>query len=335
MAYDIGIGPRVFFLSDWSGIWPHPQQRAHAYHAWGCTLAALPFMMGEPHLPDMYETLVDRFDPELLHLGHAYHGEWQLTYDFLRRRKENPKTKTVFTHGDYKIGEWHKLPPLVDIAYVHSPTFEKVFREWSGCNNIKCIPQGVDTTLYYPVDVEQDIDILYMGHLRPERGSRFRTILRVDKEFDDLWVGGSRLYPVKHPFDGGFNRLYSEWSCRAKIGLCLVPDEMAHIERFFSARLLCTMASGAFALATYTPGLEDWFTRGLHLDWHVGDDELIEKIHYWLEHDEERKKVARQGYEHVLQNYTLHQQIGGILRDLGYLTEEHFQKRMKEYRKNG
>ena len=329
MTYNLGIGPRVMFLSEWSGPWPDPQQRAYGYHTWGCVLAALPFVMGEPHLVDVYETLIDRFDPELLHLGRSYNGEWEITHDFLRRRKENPRRKTIYTHGDEKAGKWYKLPPLVDLCYVHSPTFEKIFRDASGCDNIKCIPQGVDTATFHPVDVEQDIDLLYMGHSNVA-GTRLGSLLRLDKEFDDLWVGGGPQWPMKHQFSGGFGRLFSEWSCRAKIGLCLVRGAHLGIERFFSGRLLSTMASGTFALATYTPGLEEWFTRGVHLDWYTGDDELVEKCHYWLEHDKERKNVARQGYEHVLNNYTMHQQIGGILRDLGYLTDEQLKERWND-----
>ena len=79
------------------------------------------------------------------------------------------------------------------------------------------------------------------------------------------------------------------------------------------------MATGAFALATYTPRLEQVFTRKVHLDWYNTYDELVELIHYWLQHDEEREQVARQGYEYVMNNHTTTHRARQVLEDVGLL----------------
>jgi spore maturation protein CgeB len=39
------------------------------------------------------------------------------------------------------------------------------------------------------------------------------------------------------------------------------------------------------------------FTRGVHLEWYHSQEECLELIDYYLKHDTERRRIARQGYE--------------------------------------
>jgi len=220
------------------------------------------------------------------------------------------------------MSQFADIAPLVDILYTISPTHIRALEKITSCSNIRLLLSGVDTERYYPVDVEKQFDLLFLGHAATASKTRNDIIVRLNQEFESMWVGGAwwEPYNLHHHFGGAFKHDFNEWNSRAKIGLCLVPDHHAVLEMYYPYRLVNTMATQTFALATYTPRLEEVFTRKKHLDWYTSYGELVELIHYWLAHDEEREQVARQGREFVLKNLTLKQQVGQILRDVGILT---------------
>lgn len=320
------VEPRVMFLSRWYYIWPADQEFAYAYHEWATT-AILPFPeeVRGVEFRDAYEEIISLFNPHLLHLGPTYYGDKWISYDFLRRfREHKPYRKVVATFSEtYLKGMMHTfvdLVPMVDILYVRNMSVLKELQELTGQSNVKFMPEGVDIQVYHPVVADKQIDLLFLGHAGGHKATRDEVIVKLDKEFDDLWVGGDwQTFGLRHSFGGAYKANFCEWNSRARIGLCLIPTPHANLEMYCPYRVKNTMATRTFALVTYTPGLENLFTRKVHLDWYESYEELVELIHYWLKHNEEREQVAQQGYEYVLENFTLRQQAAQILRDVGLM----------------
>lgn len=59
------------------------------------------------------------------------------------------------------------------------------------------------------------------------------------------------------------------------------------------------MAAGGFVLTNYQPEIPENFVVGEHLETFVNEKELLEKIAYYLEHEEERSQIARAGRQAV------------------------------------
>lgn len=59
------------------------------------------------------------------------------------------------------------------------------------------------------------------------------------------------------------------------------------------------MAAGGFVLTNFQPEIAENFVIGEHLEIFVNEKELLEKIAYYLEHEEERVKIARAGQQVV------------------------------------
>jgi len=314
--------PRVMFMSRWRAGAPRGQSWANAYHTWAVT-AAIPLPDNGLVYRDAFGKVIESFDPDLIHLGPTYWGDKYLGYNFLRSfKRRKPSSRIVFRQGDNRIGRvCLELTPIVDVVYVCAANFVQELQGMTGCANVKFMPAGIDPELDYPVDAEKQIDLLFLGNYGGSKQSRSDVLLRLDKELDDLWIGGPgwRDTNARHSFRGAFGDDFRRWNSRAKIGLCLVPSQHTHLELYYPARLVQTMATRTFALATYTSRLEELFTRKVHLDWYSSYDELVDLIHYWLKHDEERERVAQQGYEHVLKNFTLKQYANRVLRDVGLI----------------
>ncbi len=59
------------------------------------------------------------------------------------------------------------------------------------------------------------------------------------------------------------------------------------------------MASGGFVLTNFQPEIPENFVIGEHLETFVNERELLEKISYYLEHEEERERIACAGQQAV------------------------------------
>lgn len=65
-----------------------------------------------------------------------------------------------------------------------------------------------------------------------------------------------------------------------------------------------TLGCKTLLVTNHTPGLEKLFDIGNNIVVYDNEDDLINKIKYYLENDEERKEMAQKGYEHVKNNHT-------------------------------
>jgi len=71
-----------------------------------------------------------------------------------------------------------------------------------------------------------------------------------------------------------------------------------------SMRSFEVLSCGGFHLTQHVKSMDYWFENGKHLVSVKDKEEAYEKMKYYLKHDEERKKIALQGYEYVRNNHT-------------------------------
>lgn len=75
-------------------------------------------------------------------------------------------------------------------------------------------------------------------------------------------------------------------------------------EKYISDRTLRIMGAGTFCLHHYFKGCEDLYTDREHLVYFRSIPEMIDIAKYYLEHEEERERIARNGYELTHKIYT-------------------------------
>lgn len=59
------------------------------------------------------------------------------------------------------------------------------------------------------------------------------------------------------------------------------------------------LGCGGFLMTSFQNELTDYFTIGVDLEAYSSMDELVDKCAYYLAHDEERKQIAKNGYDKV------------------------------------
>ena len=137
-------------------------------------------------------------------------------------------------------------------------------------------------------------EVAFVG--RPHQENRVTMLQAINQKFDlktwgarwqeyDLTCLKTRIYPAE----------YAKICYATKISLGC--DQSFELEGYFSNRTWITLGCGGFLLTNYTPGLEDIFTKGKHLEWYHDEAECLELIAYYLKHEQRRKQIAQNGYE--------------------------------------
>lgn len=70
-------------------------------------------------------------------------------------------------------------------------------------------------------------------------------------------------------------------------------------------RAMDILASGGFLLSNYQLDLDNAFTSGEDYDYFDSGESLIEKIDYYLSHENEKREIAENGYRKAKENYSI------------------------------
>lgn len=94
------------------------------------------------------------------------------------------------------------------------------------------------------------------------------------------------------------------------------------IESGLSQRVWDVMSVGGFMLTNYQPEIEEYFEIGKDIEVYHNLDELMEKAEYYLNHEEERIRIAMNGYKKVREKHTYKARLKQILEEVFDYTEE-------------
>lgn len=144
---------------------------------------------------------------------------------------------------------------------------------------------------------------LYVGN-KITSIERLRTMVILSEYFNlDLYTGSdtSMLPKVKNL---GFAKSLTEMPIifhESKINLNTTSKP---IRSGLPQRIFDIMGCGGFVLTNYQSELPELFEIGSEIAAYASMDELKDMTAYYLEHEKERKEIAHNGYEKVLNHYT-------------------------------
>lgn len=114
------------------------------------------------------------------------------------------------------------------------------------------------------------------------------------QEWEDFEVGNS--YVVKYE---NFEARYNELLNRTKIAIVFL-SKINHDT--YTRRCFEIPAAQTFMLAPYTEELANMFEEDREIVFYRSKQEFLEKIFYYLEHEEERERIAQLGYERLIKS---------------------------------
>lgn len=82
-------------------------------------------------------------------------------------------------------------------------------------------------------------------------------------------------------------------------------------------RVFDIMGVGGFALTNFQPEIVDVFSPGKDIEVYHDFDEMEDKVKFYLQHEDSRRKVAETGARTVRDNYSVEKQVSKMLRIVG------------------
>ena len=93
------------------------------------------------------------------------------------------------------------------------------------------------------------------------------------------------------------------------------------IEHGVPLRVFDILACGGFCLTNYQTGIAELFTDGQDLVMYGSIEDAVDKVKYYLSHEEERKKIADTGYRTLKEQHTFDHRAQEILQIAGLIRE--------------
>jgi spore maturation protein CgeB len=232
------------------------------------------------------------------------------------------KTVNWYCNGSYQLHLVREIAPHYDWCLVPEKFRMKDYVAMNA-HPIYC-QEAANPSIYKPYDLPVEFPVAFVGQAYGDRPILIKHLLDAGidvRAWGQSWVEAPRA-PISEavaaiPADrrGGplpdeeMVQMYS----RAKINLGFSSCGETHRsgERILQVRLrdFEVPMSGGFYMVEYMEELEEFFHIGKEIVCYTGADDLVEKIRYYLAHDDERERIRRAGFDRCRRDHTWHRRF--------------------------
>ena len=177
-----------------------------------------------------------------------------------------------------------------------------------GHKNVILTQWACNHFLYRPLSLPKTYDVSFVGQLHGERG---RTLNQIRRAGIDVKAWG---------FGAAAGRLTTTEMIKvinqSRINLGMAAASRPGVSQI-KARNFEVPGCGALLLTEYVEGLEEYYEIGKEVACYRGSNELVESIRYYLDHEDERQRVAEAGYRRTLEDHTYEKRLDEIFGRMG------------------
>lgn len=153
---------------------------------------------------------------------------------------------------------------------------------------------------------------LYLGNKVTEQ-ERLRLLKRVSEEYRlDLYTGSDVSLLPEANFRG-LAKTMTEMPKIFHLSKINLNFTSKPIRTGLPLRIWDILGAGGFVLTNFQTEIPEYFEVGRDLETYASEEELIQKIGYYLEHEEERARIAKNGYQKARKQYSLEMRVKQIL----------------------
>jgi len=165
----------------------------------------------------------------------------------------------------------------------------------AGIGSATWLPLACDPEIHRTHDVEKQFDVSFVGNEFP--GPRSDLLRLIQRKFLKTFIGQRYMDKMARTYSASrvvFNR---------------------SVKNDINMRVFEALACGSLLITNDLAdnGQAELFKSGVHLETYRDADELIDKIKYYLGHDEARERIAAAGRAEVVAKHTYRQRMETIL----------------------
>lgn len=274
---------------------------------------------------DLFLKVFSKIRPDL------FITEWYLP-EMLRAAKKFGATTVLWCVDDPMIieekwfyGKWFEYASEFDYVFTFSKGAVPFYRE-NGVVRVDWLPLFFDPAVIGPPSSlgGKRYPVSFVGNRFRDRDPACKRILaplvrrfgEAVHVFGSGWTGdpnaaGAALHgPVER---GKLGEVFRS----SKISLNLHRESSYRFAGSLNYRTFEVLGAGGFELMEYLKGVEELFRLGSELVVAHSGSEAVELAQYYLDHDEERERIALQGYRRVMGEHTIAHRVDKILDTVG------------------
>jgi len=206
-----------------------------------------------------------------------------------------PAHPILVWNSDTHLGYDYRLKKSLDADYVfcaQKRACEEMARD--GVKNPIWLPHAVEPLAYPKFDLAtKKYDICFVGNVNS--ANRLNALDALFKNIPNFYYGQRRFDDAARKF------------AESKIAFNI------HMLDDLNMRDFEIMATGTMLLTNWIPTIEEVFKDGHDLVLYRTEEEMVEKAKYYIEHDDEREKIAKAGYEKVIAEHTIIHRVEKML----------------------
>jgi hypothetical protein len=214
---------------------------------------------------------------------------------------EDSSVPTAGYFIDVHLGHWRETAArFFDIVFVAECDYVQVYREIVGHPHVYWLPLCIAPEVFRKLNLPKVHDIGFVGVIgRAHRGTpraRQLQLLRARFQMNDpaRWYDHAEICQVYNQSRIVFN---------------------TSISGGVTQRIMEGIGSGSFVLTDTRPeALGSLFELGSDLIPFVDDQDLLEKVEYYLAHEDEREAIAQRAYVRARESHTYEQRADEIVR---------------------
>ena len=177
-----------------------------------------------------------------------------------------------------------------------------------------------DPQFYHGTDTFMDTDRYLVAHqylgMKLAAVERQRTLAALSEKFSVALYTRSDVSALPHIQARGGVSTLTEMPKVFQASRINLNITMRPIETGLSLRVWDVLGCGGFLLTNYQSELPSYFEIGKDLDAYESQEELMEKVQYYLSHEEERVEIAIHGYEKTARLHSYENRLAEMLRIL-------------------
>lgn len=254
--------------------------------------------------------------------GHSETTPGMEMKDVLLKLKE-AKVKTVTWHHDlfFGLGRQNKITEEAVYKYIdHFFSTDKLMADWvNSSTDVKghYLPSAVYDKEANMIPKKSELEVIFVGNrgYHSEWPYRPQLIDMLKDTYRDKfqWFSGEEDSGGLKRGDA-LNQVFADAKVVVGDSLCLNFD----YPYYWSDRVWETLGRGGFLIMPWIKGLDDYFEDGKHLVFYEYGDfkDLRSKIDFYLQNDQAREYIRKQGHELVKNNHTYRHRWETILNEV-------------------
>ncbi len=238
------------------------------------------------------------------------YGEDGLPVDHTWKLPEDG-SKKIYICSDAHLGKEYRFKKAKEFDYVFfnqkNALEEYVKSKPLNKDSAYWLPHAFEPDVYKQFNIMKKYDVCFIGFCQEQKNyngfSRVDALDRLFKEFPSFYFGQmSPLNRAMNVFEDAALKY-----CKSKIVFNISAKQDINM------RIFEVLGTGSFLLTNWIPTLSELFEDNKHLVTYKTLDEMVEKAKYYLEHDDEREKIAEAGYNEAINKHTYAHRLNKIL----------------------